>query len=106
MWRKPKRSRKWPDWGVIDDSEQIDKEDAAQLRRVQTERRGGKVEVRVRKTSYQREERGSAHAEVGQQPWIAQMFLGMVQNLPQVFGAHKIFCREEARRAPQPRRSD
>src|SRR5208282_2818980 len=81
--------------GCDDDSEQIDKEDASQLCRVQTERCGGKVEVGVGKASYQREERGSAHAEIGQQPRITQMFLGMVPNLLQVFGGHKVLCQRK-----------
>ncbi len=80
-----------------DGSEQIDEEDAAQLRRIQMERWRGQVEVRIGKAADQREERSRAHAEVGEQPRIAQMLPGMIENLLHMFGGHKILRQRKPR---------
>jgi len=72
-----------------DRSQQIDKEMLPSAPN-SMKGRGRKVEIRLRKTSHQREQDGRAHAKVSQEARIAQMLPGVAQNLPHVFGAHKI----------------
>ena len=72
-----------------DQSQEIDKEDAAQLLRVQVIRRSGEIEVRVGKRSHQAEQRRESHAEHRQQSRIPQVLPAFREGMRNAGRAHE-----------------
>jgi len=71
-------------------AEQVYKENAPQLSRIQKKGRRGQIEVCVSETSHKRKEHCRAHSKIRQQPWIARVLLRMIKNLLQMWRRNEL----------------